>query len=227
MIISTFRHLPWCIGAASAGSPVKFQACHQDATPQSRNLGNQVLGLLGLGNIGQAVARRMGAGFGMRIHYYDVVRKPTDVEESLGVIFHNTMDGLLAVSDCLVLCTPALSEGGNCGSRLMTAEAIGKMKIGARFVNLARGSLVDEDAVAEALETGQLSAVALDVHTTEPYVSPRLLRLAEKNAMLTCHNAGGTLDTHMGFEELSMRNIIAVLTGGNPITPVNIQYLKT
>ncbi|KAJ2892188.1 hypothetical protein MKZ38_010142 [Zalerion maritima] len=221
MIISTFRHLPWCMGSAITGSPAEFQDCHKRATAESRNLTGQVLGFVGLGNIGQAIAKRLGLGFGMKIHYFDVIRKSPDIEGYLSATFHDTMDSLLAASDCVVLCTPA-GEGA-----LMTAKTISKTKQGARFVNIARGSLVDDDAVADALESGRLSAVALDVHSTEPDINPRLLRLSKTSAMLTCHNAGGTLDTHIGFEELSMKNIMGVLTGGKAITPVNMHFLKS
>ena len=220
MIVSTFRVLPYCIGSALSGSPTAFQDCHEKAIAESRNLNGQVLGLLGLGNIGQAIAKRMGLGFGMKIHYYDVVRKSAEVEGFLSATFHDAMDSLLAASDCVVLCTPA-GDGA-----LMTSENIAKMKQGARFVNVARGSLVDDEAVAEALETGRLHSVALDVHSTEPHINPRLLKLNKSKALLTCHNAGGTVDSHIGFEELAMRNILAVLTGSKAITPVNMHFLK-
>lgn len=141
---------------------------------------------------------------------------------------------------------------------LICAESLGWLKPGARFVNIARGSLVDEEALADALESGLVSAAALDVHGDEPRVNPRLVRMAgmeivESGAsrmqdslgggqggmretergvknpgrvMLTCHNAGGTVETHIGFEELAMRNILAVLGGQEAITPVNMQYLE-
>lgn len=220
MVISTFRHLPWCMGSALTKSAEEFQDCHKRVTAEARNLTGQVLGFVGLGNIGQAIARRLGLGFGMKIHYFDVFRKSDEVEKFLSATFHDSMDSLLGASDCVVLCTPA-GDGA-----LMTKETISKMKQGARFVNIARGSLVDDDAVADALESGRLHAVALDVHSTEPNINPRLLELGTSKAMLTCHNAGGTLDTHIGFEELSMRNIMAVLGGGKAITPVNMQFLK-
>ncbi|CAH0020875.1 unnamed protein product [Clonostachys rhizophaga] len=73
-----------------------------------------------------------------------------------------------------------------------------------------------------------MSSAALDVHPDEPNVHPRLRELARKGkVMITCHNAGGTVDTHKGFEELSMRNIMAVLAGGKAITPVNMRFLKS
>ncbi|KAK1537614.1 D-isomer specific 2-hydroxyacid dehydrogenase [Colletotrichum paranaense] len=218
LVVSTFRHLPWC--TASAADPSAFQDCHARATAASHTLRGHVLGLVGMGNIGQQIAQRLGVGFGMKVHYFDVVRKdPVTVEAKFSATFHETMESLLRVSDCVVLCTPA-------GGKVITAESLAWIKPGSRFVNIARGSLVDEEALADALESGQIGTVALDVHADEPRPHPRLLKMAGTKAMLTCHNAGGTVETHKGFEELSMRNIMAVLGGGQPITPVNLHYLK-
>ncbi|KAK4185463.1 D-isomer specific 2-hydroxyacid dehydrogenase [Podospora australis] len=243
MVISTFRHLPWCMGAAilpyhnetadqkafDAASEA-FRECHARATRASHNLRGHVLGLIGFGNIGQQIAAKLGhSAFGMRVAYYDVIRKRESVEAELNATFHSDLPSLLKASDCVVLCTPASADG----KPLITAETLRCIKPGTRFVNIARGSLVDEDALADALESGMLSAAALDVHADEPRIHPRLVKLARIDGanpgrvMLTCHNAGGTVETHMGFEELSMRNIMAVLQGRDAITPVNLHFLKT
>uniref|UniRef100_L2GBT4 D-mandelate dehydrogenase, putative n=1 Tax=Colletotrichum fructicola (strain Nara gc5) TaxID=1213859 RepID=L2GBT4_COLFN len=213
MVISTFRHLPWCMGAA--GDEAAFRDCHARATGVSHTLRSQVLGLVGFGNIGQQIAQRLGVGFGMAVHYFDLIRKDEATEGAYKATFHPTLEALLQSSDCVVLCTPA-------GGKIITKESLAWFKPGARFVNIARGSLVDEEALADALEDERLSAVALDVHENEP--KPHAM--AGTKAMLTCHNAGGTVETHAGFEELSMRNIMAILGGGEPITPVNLQYLR-
>lgn len=254
MIISTFRHLPWCMGAATlsylAPSPSSesslsdarkaFQNCHANATAVSHNPRGHVLGLIGFGNIGQQIAAKLGhPAFGMRIAYHDVVRKAARVEAELRAAFHPTLAGLAAAADCVVLCTPAPADG----KPLITAEALRAFRPGTRFVNVARGSLVDEEALADALEAGVVAAAALDVHAAEPAVHPRLARMAglevgpgsgagagapmhPGRVMLTCHNAGGTVETHVGFEELSMRNILAVLQGKEAVTPVNLQFLS-
>jgi lactate dehydrogenase-like 2-hydroxyacid dehydrogenase len=156
----------------------------------------------------------------MAIHYYDVERKSTGIESELKATFHHNLQSLLEVSDCVVLGTPA-------GTQIINSESLAWFKHGARFVNVARGSLVDEEALADAMESGQISTIALDVHANEPNINPRLLKFSSTRAMLTCHNAGGTVDTHIGFEELSMRNIMAVLSGSAPLTAVNLHYLKT
>ncbi len=167
-----------------------FRSCHELATGASHNLRGHVLGLVGLGNIGQHVAAKLGCGaFGMRVHYFDVVRKPADVEAELGATFHETLAELLAVSDCAVLCAPASPDE----RPLVTREALAVAKKGFRFVNVARGSLVDDEALADALDDGTLSAAALDVHSAEPRIDPRLLALSSASSgrvMITRHDAG-------------------------------------
>ncbi|KAI0166945.1 hypothetical protein GGR52DRAFT_574910 [Hypoxylon sp. FL1284] len=220
MIISTFRILPYCIGSAASGSAAAFRECHDSATARSHNLRGQTLGLVGLGNIGQQIALKCSAAFGMDVAYHDVDPKPAVLETRLGARRCDDLEQLVRQSDCVVLCTPAGA------GRLIDARSLAWFKPGARLVNVARGSLVDEDALADALEQGRLAGVALDVHADEPNPNPRLLALAGSRALLTCHNAGGTVETHVGFEELAMRNIMAVLAGGQPVTPVNLQWLK-
>jgi lactate dehydrogenase-like 2-hydroxyacid dehydrogenase len=253
MIISTFRHLPWCMTAATFTPPSTdpshtdarareaFQTCHARATAASHNPRGHVLGLIGFGNIGQQIAAKLGnPAFGMRIAYHDVIRKPPALEASLHATFHPTLESLLQSSDCIVLCAPPSPDG----KPLIAASTLSLFRRGARFVNVARGSLVDEDALADALEAGIVGAAALDVHAAEPRVHPRLVRMATQlsvpggqegdqgklpgpgRVMLTCHNAGGTVETHVGFEELSMRNILAVLRGGEPVTAVNLEFLR-
>lgn len=220
MIISTFRVFPYCITSALTGA-ANFQECHDNGTSRAHNLRGRTLGLVGLGNIGQQIAFKCSAAFGMDVAYYDVERKTEALEAALHARYCTTLEALIRDSDCVVLCTP----GG--AGRIINKDSLAWFKTGSRFVNIARGSLVDEEALADALDQGRLSSIALDVHANEPNVNPRLLAFSGSRAMLTCHNAGGTVETHIGFEELAMRNIIAVLSGDKPITPVNLQYLKT
>jgi lactate dehydrogenase-like 2-hydroxyacid dehydrogenase len=225
--------LPFSVSAAENDSSAAhrvFQACHAQATAVSHNLRNHSLGLIGMGNIGQHIAAKLGCpAFGMKVHYYDVVRKSPALEAELGATFHDDLSDLLRASDCVVLCTPASTDG----KPLITAEALAMFPPGARFVNIARGSLVDEEALADALEREHIHAAALDVHAFEPAINPRLLSMAgidgkiPGRVMLTCHNAGGTVETHIGFEELSMRNIMAVLGGREALTPVNMHRLRS
>ena len=230
MIISTFRVIPWCINSALSDDPAAFTTCHKEATAQSHNLRGHIIGLVGLGNIGQQIAARCRHGFGMEVHYYDVAPISETVQATLGgATGHKSLESLIRTADCVVLCAPALPTGQGDGGKktLIGAQEVSWFREGGWFINVARGSLVDDEAVADALDAGRLSSVALDVHPNEPQINPRLKAYAkEGRAMLTCHNAGGTVETHKGFEELSMRNIMAVLGGEKPITPVNLQHLK-
>ncbi|GAB0146316.1 hypothetical protein EsHS_00006723 [Epichloe bromicola] len=223
MVISTFRHIPWCINAARCNSPSGFTDCHLNAPAQSHSLGGQTLGIIGLGNIGHRVAARCRLGFGMTIHYFDVERKAYAVEAQVGATFHDSLESLLGVADCVVLCAP----GPLGGEAIIDASSLRHFRHGGRLVNVARGALVNEDDLVEALETGRLSSVALDVHADEPRVHQGLMGFADQGrAMLTCHNGGGTVEAHAGSEELSMRNVMAVLEGEEPLSAVNLAYLK-
>jgi lactate dehydrogenase-like 2-hydroxyacid dehydrogenase len=223
LVVGVFRALPFCVSAAAAAEPSRFAECHERATGRACNLRGRILGVVGFGNIGQQVAARCYLGFGMDVLYYDVEHKPAAVEEKLGARFCSSLEALCRASDCVVLCAPSAPAGA---PPMINAESLRWFRPGARLVNVARGSLVDEDALADALADGRLAAAALDVHADEPRVNPHLAAMADDNVLLTCHNAGGTVETHVGFEELAMRNIMAVLGGKPAITPVNLQWLR-
>ncbi|KID85807.1 NAD(P)-binding domain protein [Metarhizium guizhouense ARSEF 977] len=223
MIISTFRYIPWCMAAATAASPSAFADCHLDSPAQCHNLRDRILGVVGLGNIGQRVATRCRLGFAMEIHYFDIERKSATVEGAVSARFHESLESLLETADCVVLCTPV----GFGGETMINASTLKHFRQGGRFVNVSRGALVNEDDLVAALESQRLSSVALDVHANEPHVHEGLRKLAaEGRAMLTCHNGGGTVETHAAFEELSMRNVLAVLGGGPALSAVNLGHLK-
>jgi lactate dehydrogenase-like 2-hydroxyacid dehydrogenase len=187
-ILATFRNLNWCTAAARS-SVADFQECHTNAAALSHNPRGHTLGVIGLGNIGFEIARKAYLAFGMKIKYYDVIRKTPAKEAELEAEFFDDLDAMLAISDCVVLATPASPDG----KKFIGKERLAKMKMGSRFVNIARGSLVDEEAVADAVEEGRLVGVGLDVHEFEPRVNERLKGL--KQVTLTAHNAGGTLET--------------------------------
>ena len=104
----------------------------------------------------------------MKIYYQDLYRKTSEQEQAVGASFCETLDELLSIVDCVVLATPFG------GSKLITTETLNKFKRGAKFVNIARGTLVDEAALVDALKSGQLSAAGLDVHENEPNVNKEL-----------------------------------------------------
>ena len=171
----------------------------------------RTLGIVGMGRIGQAVARR-ARGFGMRVLYHNRSRLSPDLEE--GTEYVATLEELLGRSQVLSLHLPGGAESGT----LMTREAFALLPRGAVFVNSARGSLVDEDALIEALESGHLFAAGLDVFRREPDFDTRLAALP--NVFLAPHMGSATVETRdaMGFRALD--NIAAVLSGRPPIDPV-------
>lgn len=218
-ILSVFRNLQWSNAAGRSGDADAWLDAHINAQFTARNPQGHALGLVGLGNIGYRIAEKAHAALGMRILYYDPFPKSAAQEAAVGATRCASLDALLAAADCVVLAAP----GGS--GKVINRESIAKMKQGARLVNIARGALVDEQAVVDALESGHLAAVGLDVFENEPHPHPKLA--SNRNATLTCHTAGGALETAMGFEGLSMKNVLAVLTGQPPLTPVNKHLIKT
>lgn len=107
----------------------------------------------------------------MKIYYQDIYRKSNKQEEAIDASYCATLDELLAVADCIVLATPFS------GSKLITEETLAKFKRGSKFVNIARGTLVDEAALVNALKSGHLSAAGLDVHENEPNVNKDLIKM--------------------------------------------------
>jgi lactate dehydrogenase-like 2-hydroxyacid dehydrogenase len=177
-----------CTTAARA-SAADFQDCHTNAAALSHNPRGHILGIIGLGNIGFSIARKAYLAFGMKIVYHDVVRKSPKQESEIGAQFFGELSEMLAISDCVVLATPATPDG----KKFINKERLSSFKNGSRFINIARGSLVDEEALADAVEGGKLIGVGLDVHENEPLVNERLKAL--RQVTLTSHNAGGTLQT--------------------------------
>lgn len=220
-ILSVFRNLQWSNMAARTGDAEQFLDAHRNQPVGAHNPKGHTLGVVGLGNIGYKIALKAYRAFDMKIIYSDLCRKTAEQEATLGCAQHiEDLDTLLGMSDCVVIATP-----GTGGKQLLDAARISKMKKGSRLVNIARGTLVDEEALADALDSKHLYAVGLDVHGDEPRVNPRLAM--SRNATLTCHNAGGAFETTSGFEELSMRNVLAVLSGDAPLTPVNQHLFKS
>lgn len=218
-ILSVFRNIQWSNMAARSLDSEKFTDAHRNAPVGAHNPSGHTLGVVGLGNIGYRIARKAHAAFDMKIVYYDLFAKTPEQEAAIGGAKRfEKLEDMLAVSDCVVLATPGS------GGKILNRESIPKIKKGGRVVNIARGNLIDEEALADALESGHIYAVGLDVHEQEPVVSPRLAKNVK--ASLTSHTAGGAFETTSGFEELSMRNVIAVLGGEQPLTPVNKHMMK-
>ena len=177
------------------------------------------LGILGMGRIGQAIARRGRFGFGMQVIYHNRSRLAADVEAELGARYV-AKDELLRQADHLVLVLPYSAESHHC----IAAPELALMKPTATLVNVARGGIVDEDALAAALREGRLAAAGLDVFEGEPRVNPVLLGLP--NVVLTPHIASATLPTRRAMAHLAADNLVAALTGGVPPTPLNPEVLS-
>lgn len=180
------------------------------------------LGILGMGRIGQAIARRGYHGFGMRVLYHNRSRLPEAVEREHGARWVG-FDALLAQSDHLVLALPVSPASRH----LVDAAALARMKPTATLVNIARGGLVDELALADALANGRLAAAGLDVYEGEPTVRPELLAL--RNVVLTPHIGSASLATRRAMVQLAVDNLQAALGfgphAGHPPNPVTAKKI--
>jgi glyoxylate reductase len=170
------------------------------------------LGVVGLGQIGTATARRARA-FGMRIAYTGRRRAAPALEAELDAEYLG-LDQLLAAADVVSLHVP-LSEATR---HLIDARRLALMKPTAYLVNTARGPVVDEAALARALRDGKIAGAGLDVFEREPHVAPALLGL--ENVVLLPHVGSATVETRTAMAVLAARNAIAVLAGDPPLTPV-------
>jgi glyoxylate reductase len=184
----------------------------REAAPEfllGREVTGKTIGIVGFGRIGQAVARR-AAGFGMRILY------ASPREAGFPGATRMDLDALLATSDFVSLHCPLTDATRD----LISRERIARMKPGAILVNTSRGPVVDEEAVAEALEDGRLFAAGLDVFRNEPQVSERLLRA--ENAVLTPHLGSGTRETRNAMARMVWDEVLRRVTGRPPAHPVVI-----
>ena len=171
------------------------------------------LGIVGLGEIGEAVARR-ARGFRMRILYHSRTRKPA-LEADLGLEFRD-LHSLLADSDFVSLHTPLTPQTRH----LLGPAAFAAMKPGAILVNTARGGIVDQDALVEALRSGSLGGAALDVTDPEPLPLRHPL-YSFPNVIITPHIGSASRATRARMAEMAAANILAVLAGSEPPNPVN------
>lgn len=178
----------------------------------------KTLGVVGFGRIGRAVARR-ALGFGMRVLYQDAVAAPAAVEADL----HATradLPTLLRESDFVSLHTPLLPETRH----LLNAQSIRTMKKTAYLINAARGPVVDEAALVQALREGWIAGAGLDVFEEEPTVHPGLIGLS--NVVLAPHIASASHATRVEMARLAVENCLSVLEGKAPPTPVNREVLQ-
>ena len=174
---------------------------------------HKTIGIVGFGRIGQAVARR-AKGFGMRVVYSDAVQLPAEVEAETGAE-RLELDDLLAQADFVSIHTNLTPETRH----LFGAEAFRAMKPTAVVVNTSRGPVIDEAALADALEAGEIFAAGLDVFEREPEVEARLLKL--ENAVVIPHLGSATVDTRNAMGDVVVDNVFAAIDGTRPPTLLN------
>jgi len=178
----------------------------------------KTLGILGLGRIGQAVARR-ARGFGMRLLYYDVIRPPTEVEKSLDLEYMS-LERLLRESEFLSIHVALTKETYH----LIGEEQLRMMKRTAHLVNTSRGAVVDEEALARALKEGWIAGAGLDVFEKEPMDAGNPL-IGLENVVLAPHVASASREARSKMAELAARNLVSVLKGEMPPHLVNAEVL--
>ena len=172
------------------------------------------LGILGMGRIGQAIAKRAAHGFDMPVIYHNRSRLDAATEAKLNARYVSKAE-LLQQADHLMLVLPYSAESHHA----IGAAEIAQMKPTATLINLARGGIVEENALVAALREGRIAAVGLDVFEGEPKINPDLLTVS--NVVLTPHIASATLKTRRAMAQLAADNLIAYLTKGQALTPVN------
>jgi glyoxylate reductase len=171
------------------------------------------LGIVGLGRIGQAVARR-ARGFGMHVLYTQRSPLPEPIARALGATWVAELDELLAAADAVTIHCPLTPETRH----LFDGPRLARMRPGSILVNTARGPIVDEAALGNALENGPLAAAGLDVFEDEPRVSPALL--ARPNAVLAPHIGSADRPTREAMASRAIDNVLAVLAGRPALTRV-------
>ena len=176
-----------------------------------RQVTGKRLGILGMGKVGQVMARR-ARGFDMQIHYHNRSRLSEDKEQ--GAVWHDSLDSLLQVSDFLSLHCPATPESRN----IINTKTLNKLPSGAILINTARGALVNEADLAGAIESGQLAAAGLDCFVTEPGAQTAFAK--HSNIFMLPHIGSATFETRdaMGFRALD--NLDAFFNGGTPLDRV-------
>ncbi len=180
----------------------------------THNVGTQVtgatLGLIGFGRIAQAMARMAHGGFGMRILYHSRRRAPPEGEAETGAVYHPEVDSLLAEADFVSLHCP----GGPETFHLIDERRLGLMKPSAFLINTARGPVIDEAALARALQAGRIAGAGLDVYEAEPKVEPALLKL--DNVVLLPHLGSATEQSRTAMGMKVADNLDAFFDGREP-----------
>ena len=172
------------------------------------------LGIIGMGRIGQGIARRAAHGFGMKVIYHNRSRLSPELESDCKARYVSKEE-LLKTADHVMLVVPYSAESHH----TIGAAELAQMKPSATLVNIARGGIVDDAALAKALAARQIAAAGIDVFEGEPSVHPDLLKVV--NVVLTPHIASATIQTRKAMAQLAADNLVAYLTRGQALTPLN------
>ncbi|WP_427911802.1 2-hydroxyacid dehydrogenase [Ramlibacter sp. MMS24-I3-19] len=176
------------------------------------------LGILGMGRIGQGIAKRGAHGFGMKVIYHNRSHLAPALEAECKATYASK-EQLLREADHLVLVLPYSAQSHHA----IGAAELAQMKPTATLVNIARGGIVDDAALAKALREKRIAAAGLDVFEGEPKVHPDLLTVP--NVVLTPHIASATVPTRLAMANLAADNLIGFLVHGKPLTPLNPEVL--
>ncbi len=176
------------------------------------------LGIIGMGRIGQGIARRGALGFGMKVVYHNRSRLDAAIEGECKASYVSKEE-LLKTADHVVLVVPYSAASHH----TIGAAELALMKSTATLINIARGGIVDDVALAKALREKRIAAAGLDVFEGEPKVHPDLLTVP--NVVLTPHIASATLPTRLAMANLAADNLIGFLVNGKPLTPLNPEVL--
>ncbi len=186
--------------------------------PLGMDLHHSTLGIIGMGRIGQGIAKR-ALGFGMKVIYHN--RKPlSEADEKACGATYVSKEELLRTADHVVLVLPYTAQNHH----TIGAAEIAMMKPSATLVNIARGGIVDDAALAQALQSGKIFAAGLDVFEGEPQVHPELLKCS--NIVLAPHIASATEKTRRAMVDLAVQNLRAALDGKKPPSLINTEVLN-
>jgi len=170
------------------------------------------LGILGMGRIGQKIAK-IAKSLGMVIHYHN--RSQLKVEKEDGAIYHDNIKSLFSVSDVLSICCPATKETEN----MINKETVEYFPKGAIITNVARGDIIEDEALIDALNRRKIYAVGLDVYKNEPNLNPGYLKI--KTAFILPHLGSATKDTRIAMADLAIDNIDEFFQTGSCKNKVN------
>jgi lactate dehydrogenase-like 2-hydroxyacid dehydrogenase len=170
----------------------------------------KTLGLIGMGRIAKAVARRAHHGFGMRVIYHDPFPPKPEEAKALGAEGRDSIDQVLAEADFVSLHCPATPETRH----LINATRLGQMKRSAFLINTARGDVVDEAALVGALKAGTIAGAGLDVFEREPQVAPELVGM--ENVVLLPHLGSATSETRVAMGRRAIENL-SLFFAGQPV----------